>query len=600
MKSIRLSMIVYFLALAGAALGTVSVIVYRMTQQTLQAEEQARREMLEERYKDLRQQEIDKLNTLLADQVRNLANQTIIRSRYLQWFRPCQAAATLGAVTAHLAPNGHLGSHLWMGMAYGRTMYPNRLIPLDIQPSPELQQHAINHNHYFQIKTTTKTVLSDTLEDRALPFDPRQYASGPSYTPIFDEFDLEPGERIRRATFKVPSSQFGAGAFPTRGGTRPGGGRAPTTPARAEDGPTSPTPSERAAEPRMTYHFQYAVGTNDRDQTLADLNDRLDKDLEQHARDSAATLTSLRNRLLLLSVITFGLIALGSFTLVRIGLTPLQRLSEAVSRISEKDMRLQLDQRRVPQELRPIVERLDQTLGQLERAFAREKQAAADISHELRTPLAAMLTTAEVALRKPRSPEEYREVLQDCRASCQQMSRLVERLLALSRLDAGVDRLRPQEVDAGDVVEQCAGMVRPLAEARGLTLAVQRNGPARIAVDADKLREILTNLLHNAIEYNHPKGRVDVAIERENGTLSVEVRDTGIGITPEAQKHIFERFYRADAARNADGMHAGLGLAIVKGYVDLMGGSITVQSAQGQGSTFRLQLPARPNAATGA
>ena len=209
-------------------------------------------------------------------------------------------------------------------------------------------------------------------------------------------------------------------------------------------------------------------------------------------------------------------------------------------------------------------------------------------------PLAALLTTTEVALRKARSPEEYREIIQDCRSSCQQMSRLVERLLALSRLDAGVDRMRTQEVDAAELVEQCAGMVRPLAEARGLQLLVHRNGPTPATLDADKLREVVTNLLHNAIEYNRPDGSIDLAVRGDNGDVRVEVRDTGIGIAPEHRSRIFERFYRSDPSRQSEGLHAGLGLAIVKGYIDLMGGSIDVDSTVGQGSTFRVRLPVAP------
>jgi signal transduction histidine kinase len=131
-----------------------------------------------------------------------------------------------------------------------------------------------------------------------------------------------------------------------------------------------------------------------------------------------------------------------------------------------------------------------------------------------------------------------------------------------------------------------------LAEARELTLRVHRNGAIPLNTDPDKLREIVTNLLHNAIEYNQPKGSVDLTVERENGHLRLEVRDTGIGIAPEAREHIFERFYRADASRHAEGLHAGLGLSIVKGYVDLMGGTITVESDPGKGSSFRLELPA--------
>jgi signal transduction histidine kinase len=269
----------------------------------------------------------------------------------------------------------------------------------------------------------------------------------------------------------------------------------------------------------------------------------------------------------------------------------LRHVSEAVSRVSEKDFRLQVDAGHLPRELQPIVQRLEQTLSLLQRAFAREKQAAADISHDLRTPLAALLTTTEVALRKPRSPEEYRELLADCRESGKQMSQLVERLLALARLDAGADTLRPRPVDVTAIADQCAALVRPLADAQGLHLQVHHNGPINVETDPDKLREVLTNLLANAIQYNRPAGSIDLVVEQVDSQLRLEVRDTGIGIPEADREHIFERFYRADRARPVEGLHAGLGLAIVKGYVELMGGAITVDSREGQGSTFYIRLP---------
>src|SRR5205807_6976597 len=113
-----------------------------------------------------------------------------------------------------------------------------------------------------------------------------------------------------------------------------------------------------------------------------------------------------------------------------------------------------------------------------------------------------------------------------------------------------------------------------------------------------KLREVLNNLLHNAIQYNRPNGSIDVLVHRvdalgRGGRLELQVSDTGIGINAAARPHIFERFYRADPSRQSDGLHAGLGLAIVKGYVDLMGGTITVDSTEGLGTTFRVDLPAR-------
>ena len=116
------------------------------------------------------------------------------------------------------------------------------------------------------------------------------------------------------------------------------------------------------------------------------------------------------------------------------------------------------------------------------------------------------------------------------------MTQAVERLLALARLDAGVDRLRPRPFDAAELAEQCAALVRPLAEARGLTLAVHRAGPAPITADHDKLREIVTNLLHNAVEYNRPHGAIDLTVARENGRLEVAVKDSGVGIGSEAKR----------------------------------------------------------------
>jgi heavy metal sensor kinase len=614
MKSIRLSLIVYFLALLAAALGVVSLIVYQFTQQALQAEERAKREKLELIYEERCQREEEKLDLALAERVRSIADRSLFRTESWLLPRSYQSMSALGLVGASAFPNGHLGTPLWAGMAFGRDAFRRDLYPRDLVVNLQLINEEVlpslpdGSTEYYQINTSWHRTpyLSESLGEIPMAFDPGRFAQVVNYAVSYDEFELDVGHRVRRATLKTPLSRFAP--FPPRP-TKPPPGRqtgkrgtpaAPTNAATADSRGSSPAPpaSDRGTQARLIY-FQYAADTAERDRVVADTRAELARKLEEHHAESDAALASVRNRLIALSLVTFGLTFLGCLSLVRYGLSPLRRLSDAVSRVSEKDMRLQLDEARLPTELQPIVVRLQQTLGMLGRAFIREKQAAADISHELRTPLAALLTTTEVALRKPRSPEEYRELIQDCRSSCQQMSRLVERLLTLSRLDAGVDSVRPQEVDANELVEQCASLMRPLAEARGVSLRIHRNGAVLATVDPDKLREVLTNLLHNAIEYNVPQGSIEVSVEQQNGHVDLEVRDTGIGITPDAQRHIFERFYRADASRQADGMHAGLGLAIVKGYVDLMGGTITVQSTQGRGSIFRVQLPVRPNAATG-
>ncbi|HZT80497.1 MAG TPA: HAMP domain-containing sensor histidine kinase, partial [Gemmataceae bacterium] len=461
---------------------------------------------------------------------------------------------------------------------------------------------------YFQISSSWGHVWrSRRLGDESLPLSPAMMASTKPVDWYFDDTTLPSGVAARRITLKAwvgrvrinRSEPKKSETSPRRPDERRAENRRPEGPGRG-NGPARPPsgrpaqpPARPAPPPPLVFFFQCAAETARKDEAIARLEAGLQDDLDKLQAESDETLAHLRGRLLLIGLVTFGATAVGGLWLVRLSLSPLNRLTEAVRRVSVKDFRLPLDGPPLPRELDPIAARLRETLEELRRAFAREKQAAADISHELRTPLAALLTTIEVSLKKPRSPEEYRETLEDCRASGLQMNQLVERLLKLARLDAGVDPVRPRQVDLAQLAEQCAAMVRPLAEARGLDLRVRRNGPAYLAADPDKLREVVTNLLHNAIEYNKPHGSVELTVERENGHLRVEVRDTGVGIAPEAREHIFERFFRADPSRQAEGLHAGLGLAIVKGYVDLMGGRIDVESEVGQGSTFRVELPAK-------
>ena len=335
----------------------------------------------------------------------------------------------------------------------------------------------------------------------------------------------------------------------------------------------------------------------------SELDDRLAADATQrdseiaHVQDETRfELAQLRARLGMISVGSFVALALGGLFIVARGLSPIQKLSVAVSQVSEKDFRLPVERGELSHELAPIHARLTQTLDQLRLAFAREKEAVADISHELRTPIASLLATIDVALRKPRTPEQYRLALDECRGITRQLGQLVERIMTLANLDAGNARTTTARADAADVTESCAAVVRPIAANIGLTLTTDTEGPLELDTDPDKLREVLINLLHNAVEYNKPNGTIELTGRRENGRVVLEVRDTGIGMTPEVRARIFERFYRADASRTATGVHAGLGLAIVKEYVERLNGTIEVESEPGVGTTFRVAFPAAPDA----
>jgi signal transduction histidine kinase len=322
----------------------------------------------------------------------------------------------------------------------------------------------------------------------------------------------------------------------------------------------------------------------------ADQTDR-DEQLGRVRDETRLELSHLRARLVVIGSGTFAALVLGGWVIVARGLSPLRKLSDAVSKVSEKDFNLPVEAAELGRELAPIHARLTQTLTLLQRAFAREKQAVADISHELRTPIASLLATIDVALRKPRTPEQYQETLRECRLISKQLGQLVERIMTLALLDAGSDQAQAERTDARELAAGCCAVIRPLAAAHNIEVAAHLPDELFMHTDAAKLREVLMNLLHNAVEYNRPGGAIDLSLRAAGGAAVFEVRDTGIGMTPEVRERIFERFYRADASRHATGVHAGLGLAIVKEYVARLGGTIEVESEPDRGTTFRVTLP---------
>jgi heavy metal sensor kinase len=612
MRSIRLSLTVYFLVLLALALGGASLLFYRIARNALEDKEKAAQELIQASYREDCRKEHEKLDTDLLKRARSVAQ--LVRPRqddqkinqlnndFRLWSNPQtrpalqagQLLLTGGMNTTAVAEQLSLTlwSHNWWGGHDRRTSWfagnLHWAFLTNIKPQIRVLTESIQVmdeelTDYIQINSVWGTAYhSPSMKGRQFAFDPSVFNSPtpPADLEKPEDVSLARDQVVRRVTLLTTAPRF----VPGFGSGRPGPGAGRARPAGERN--------REEIQGRPIFYIQYACDTHKRDTNLEEFAQKRDEKLLQVSEKTRDSLLALRTRLLIIIGLSFAAMALGTFCVIRLGLAPLNRLSDAVSRVSERDFRLQFDSRRMPSELRPIHVHLNETLEQLKRAFAREKQATADISHELRTPLAALMTTIDVTLRKPRSAEEYRDALEDCRASGDQIHQAVERLLALARLDAGVDQLRSQAIDATALAQQCVAMVKPLAEARGLKVEVEGDSTAPLQTDPDKLREVLNNLLHNAIHYNRPNGSVAVAVHRENGHLHLAVRDTGIGIPPEARPHIFERFFRADPSRQADSLHAGLGLAIVKGYLDLMGGTIEVNSVEGEGSTFSVCLPA--------
>ncbi len=289
-----------------------------------------------------------------------------------------------------------------------------------------------------------------------------------------------------------------------------------------------------------------------------------------------------------------GVLALGlggTWWIAARALKPVEDIGATARRIAAGNLAERIAAPDAASELRDLADVLNSTFARLEAAFAEQRNFTADASHELRTPIAALVTAMQGLLTRERSGEEYRETVEECLRTVQQMRQLTESLLALARFDAGQETNRREPCDLADVARVSVERLRPLAEQRKITLRVEVE-PTGLRGDADRLGQVITNLLANAIHYNRDGGEVRLGTRAEGTHAVVEVVDNGRGIAAKDLPHVFERFYRADQARSWSEGHSGLGLAICKAIVEAHGGTITVVSTEGEGATFTVWLPA--------
>jgi signal transduction histidine kinase len=232
------------------------------------------------------------------------------------------------------------------------------------------------------------------------------------------------------------------------------------------------------------------------------------------------------------------------------------------------------------------------TLDPIQQAMERQERFATAASHELRTPLTVLQGSMEVALLNRRTPEEYEQILEQAAAEAQRLGVLVADLLALARAQRDAEALSLELLDLREITREAVAGIRPLAERKRQTLETQLDGSLLVQGDAVKLRQLVSNLLDNAVTYTPPEGRVQVSGRRDRGQVRLEVRDSGPGIAPEHLPRIFEPFYRVDSARSGDAAHSGLGLALAAWIARAHQGHLSVESHPGAGTTFTLTLPA--------
>jgi two-component system, OmpR family, heavy metal sensor histidine kinase CusS len=310
----------------------------------------------------------------------------------------------------------------------------------------------------------------------------------------------------------------------------------------------------------------------------------------QMAQDRSSDEKVERTFAVLFVVVLLGGVLASSLIAVivtRRGLQPLRQMAQSLGRIGPEQLKERIGSEGWPRELQPLATAFDQMLTRLDDSFTRLSQFSADLAHELRTPIANMLGEAQVALTRDRTAVEYRETIESAVAECERLSRIVDNLLFVARVDAAREPIACKWFDAGAAAKKIAAFYQTAADDHHVTISCSGNG--QVYADPDLFERAVGNLLDNALRFTAEHGSIRVAVSRHNSDFEVAVSDNGSGIGAEHLPRVFDRFYRAESSRGSDG--AGLGLALVKSIVDLHSGSAVIESNPGRGTTVKLIFP---------
>ena len=308
----------------------------------------------------------------------------------------------------------------------------------------------------------------------------------------------------------------------------------------------------------------------------------------------------VQNQLIIILVVGIPLTLLassaGGWFLASSALDPIDRITRTAQKISASDLHQRLNLDLPKDEVGRLADTFDQMLARLEDAFEQQKRFVADASHELKTPLTILKGDVEVALNRPRSPEYYRDTLQMVNTSTDRLIALVQELLLLARTDSTSNLLKLDTFNLSQLIEDEISHLFPKAIDKNIDL--QADIPDVLIIEADraKLQRLFMNLIDNAIKYSNADDCVTVKVNANDTQVRVMVADTGPGIASKHLPHLFERFYRVDAARsrlesNGTSSGAGLGLSIVQWLAAAHSGRVDVESKPGQGTVFYVWLP---------
>src|ERR1700745_2776653 len=310
----------------------------------------------------------------------------------------------------------------------------------------------------------------------------------------------------------------------------------------------------------------------------------------QLAQDRSSDEQVERNFALLFITVLFGGVvasALIAIIVTRRGCRPLRKMTESLVRIGPDQLKQRIGSTGWPRELQPLAIAFEQMLERLDDSFTRLSQFSADLAHELRTPIANMLGEAQVVLTRDRTAADYRETIESAIGECERLSRVVDNLLFVARVDAAREPIARKWFDARAAVEKIAEFYQTVADDHHVKISC--SGDGQIYADPDLFERAVVNLLDNALRFTAEHGSIRVAVSKHNSDFEVTVSDNGSGIAAEHLPRVFDRFYRAESSRSSGG--AGLGLALVKSIVELHGGSAGISSNVGRGTTVKMIFP---------
>lgn len=281
----------------------------------------------------------------------------------------------------------------------------------------------------------------------------------------------------------------------------------------------------------------------------------------------------------------------GGFVLVKRALSPVDRITASAERISSQNLGERLPLAQTGDELERLSVALNRMIERLDSSFSYSRRFMADASHELRTPLAVLQCELESLVQQPQFTTEWRDRVGSALEEVERLSKIVEGLFAISRLDAGEATAEWVPLDLAQLALATADQMSLLAEDKRIKVTSEATAGVWVAGDRARLKQVVVNLLDNAIKYTLEGGSVTLTVAAEAKRAVLQVADTGIGIPAKAVPRIFERFYRVDQARSREQGGAGLGLSIVKAICTAHHGQVSVTSNPGQGSRFSVELP---------